>query len=75
MIWNKDIGVVCVAAVLGLAGLFGEAAPLAGIEEEVLVGAGSIADCESIGDEATAELLDSTRGTVFTVGDNFDGSI
>ena len=74
MIWNREVEVVCVAAVLGMAGLFGEAAPFAGVEEEILVGAGSIAECESTGDEATAELLDSTRGAVFTVGDNFDGS-
>jgi hypothetical protein len=36
----------------------------------VLVGAGDIASCSSDGDEATAELLDSIEGTVFTVGDN-----
>ena len=35
-----------------------------------LVGAGDIADCETPGDEATAELLDSIDGTVFTAGDN-----
>ncbi len=74
MNWNKDVSVVCVAAILGLAGLFGEDAPVAGVEEEVLIGAGSIADCEGSRDEATAKLLDSTRSAVFTVGDNFDGS-
>ncbi|HEY6210357.1 MAG TPA: PKD domain-containing protein [Gemmatimonadales bacterium] len=36
----------------------------------VLVGAGDIADCTSIYDEATAELLDEIPGTVFTAGDN-----
>jgi hypothetical protein len=36
----------------------------------VLVGAGDIADCSEQGDEATAKILDSTPGTVFTVGDN-----
>jgi hypothetical protein len=36
----------------------------------VLVGAGDIADCSSTGDEATADLLDSIDGTVFTLGDN-----
>jgi len=43
----------------------------------VLVGAGDIADCGSTGDEATAALLDSIPGTVFTAGDNAypDGSI
>jgi hypothetical protein len=39
--------------------------------EPVLVGAGDIADCANIlGAEATAKLLDSTPGTVFTTGDN-----
>jgi hypothetical protein len=36
----------------------------------VLVGAGDIASCSSSGDEATANLLDSISGTVFTLGDN-----
>ena len=35
-----------------------------------LVGAGDIASCTSSGDEATAKLLDSIPGTVFTAGDN-----
>ena len=36
----------------------------------VLVGAGDIASCTSTGDEATATLLDSIGGSVFTLGDN-----
>ena len=36
----------------------------------VLVGAGDIASCSSTGDEATAALLDSIPGIVFTAGDN-----
>ena len=36
----------------------------------VLVGAGDIASCSSSGDEATAALLDSIPGIVFTAGDN-----
>ena len=36
----------------------------------VLVGAGDIALCNGTGDEATAALLDSIPGTVFTLGDN-----
>jgi hypothetical protein len=36
----------------------------------VLVGAGDIADCSSTFDEATALLMDSIPGTVFTTGDN-----
>ena len=36
----------------------------------MLVGAGDIAECPSNGDEATAKLLDTIEGTVFTLGDN-----
>jgi hypothetical protein len=36
----------------------------------VLVGAGDISSCSSGGDEATAALLDSIPGIVFTAGDN-----
>jgi acid phosphatase type 7 len=36
----------------------------------IVVGAGDIASCNSSGDEATARLLDSIAGTVFTAGDN-----
>jgi hypothetical protein len=36
----------------------------------VLVGAGDIANCDSPGDEATARLLDTIEGTIFTAGDN-----
>ena len=35
-----------------------------------LVGAGTVASCSSTGDEATAAILDTIPGTVFTVGDN-----
>ncbi len=35
-----------------------------------LVGAGDIASCSSSGDEATAALLTTIPGTVFTLGDN-----
>jgi acid phosphatase type 7 len=35
-----------------------------------MVGAGDIADCNKLGDEATAKLLDGISGTVFTTGDN-----
>jgi len=37
---------------------------------EVLVGAGDIADCSTEEDQATARLLDSIPGTVFTAGDD-----
>jgi Calcineurin-like phosphoesterase len=38
--------------------------------DPVLVGAGDIAHCLSTGDTATAALLDTIAGTVFTAGDN-----
>src|SRR5215208_949816 len=38
--------------------------------DPVFVGAGDIADCETTGDEATAELIANIDGTVFTLGDN-----
>jgi hypothetical protein len=37
---------------------------------EVLVGAGDIGSCSSQDDEATARLIDSIPGTVFTAGDD-----
>jgi hypothetical protein len=40
------------------------------ITDPVLVGAGDIASCLSDLDEATALLIDSLAGTVFTLGDN-----
>jgi hypothetical protein len=36
----------------------------------VLIAAGDIADCRSDGDEATAAILDTLRGTVAVLGDN-----
>jgi hypothetical protein len=36
----------------------------------VIVGAGDIADCGSKGDEATAQLIETIPGTVFTLGDD-----
>jgi hypothetical protein len=39
-------------------------------EPAVLLAAGDIASCASDGDEATARLLSSLRGTVLTLGDN-----
>jgi calcineurin-like phosphoesterase family protein len=38
--------------------------------EVTFVGAGDISTCLNRGDEATAKLLDTLPGTVFTVGDN-----
>jgi hypothetical protein len=38
--------------------------------DPVIVGAGDMGTCASTNDEATARLLDSLAGTVFTAGDN-----
>ena len=46
---------------------------LGGDTTVVLVGAGDIGRCDSQEDEATAALLDSIPGIVFTVGDNVYG--
>jgi hypothetical protein len=40
------------------------------VTDPVLVGAGDMGTCASTNDEATARLLDSLSGTVFTTGDN-----
>jgi len=45
-------------------------AAFAAEDDPVLVGAGDIADCTTVEDEATAALLDDIPGTVFTLGDN-----
>ncbi|HEY6060242.1 MAG TPA: Ig-like domain-containing protein, partial [Gemmatimonadales bacterium] len=37
---------------------------------DILVGAGNIARCDKQNDEATAAILDTVAGTVFTAGDN-----
>ncbi len=44
--------------------------PPPGGTDPVMVGAGDIAPCSSPGAEATAKLLDSIPGTVYTTGDN-----
>jgi len=61
-------GLLLVTACLDSAGTRRPAPPLPAAE--VLVGAGDIADCASSGSEATAELLDTVPGVVFTAGDN-----
>src|SRR5215218_5900818 len=61
-------------AVLLSAGFMGSEqsvhAQVATVADPVFVGAGDIASCTSEGDEATANLLDSIPGTVYTTGDN-----
>jgi acid phosphatase type 7 len=46
-------------------------------DDPVLVGAGKIGACDTLGDEDTARLLDGIPGTVFTAGDNAfsDGTV
>src|SRR6266540_1231614 len=58
---------IALAFALALARLSGWMIPA---KPTVLVGAGDIAGCDSVDDEATAALLDGTDGTVFTLGDN-----
>jgi hypothetical protein len=41
-----------------------------GPADAVLVGAGAIASCANTNDEATAQIVGTIAGTVFTVGDN-----
>ena len=38
--------------------------------DPVLVGVGDIAKCDSLGDEATGDIVEGVNGTVFTAGDN-----
>ena len=52
----------------------GIAALTAASSGQVLVGAGDIARCDRTNDEATASILDTIPGQVFTVGDNVLGS-
>jgi len=68
--WRRAIAAVC----LLVAGCL-EPGP-DGSAKDVLIGAGDIASCQSLGDEETATRLDEIDGTVFTAGDNayFHGS-
>jgi acid phosphatase type 7 len=65
--------IVVVVLVAGLVGQRPAEALERGQEEQadpVFVGSGDIASCASSGDEATAALLDTISGTVWTAGDN-----
>src|SRR4051794_10684624 len=64
--WRLLVFVLC----LGLTGVYAAWPRPAAAADPVLVGAGDIADCTSINDDATAKLLDDIAGTVFTAGDN-----
>lgn len=64
--WANKFLVACLAAILGLSGLFGEDSLVAEREKEILVGTGDVAGCAGTG--ATSELLHQIPGTVFSVG-------
>jgi hypothetical protein len=64
------IGIRYLIAILGSIGMLVSYSLIAKAADPVLVGAGDIASCSSLGDEATAKLLDGIPGTVFTAGDN-----
>src|SRR5215210_364701 len=70
--WPVSLAVAAVVAVAALLvlGLSEGRSAQAQTTSAVVVGAGDIASCTSTGDEATAKLLSSISGTVFTAGDN-----
>src|SRR5439155_1487456 len=72
LVRGRAQGVVTIEATAGLLA----ARITVAVEPAVLLGAGDIASCTSQGDEATAALLDTLPGVVFTAGDNAypDGS-
>src|SRR5438552_3412274 len=57
----------------GLGGPGLVASSVGSVVGQVLVGAGDIARCDRQNDEATASILDTIPGSVFTVGDNVLG--
>ncbi len=63
---------IVVATLVVVAALVGSYSALSAQEEAsaVMVGAGDIAKCSGSADEATAKLLGTIPGTVFTAGDN-----
>lgn len=71
MVTGAGVGAVRVTASSGpVSGWAVVTVTKSGPGPEVLVGAGDIADCGLEEDEATAKLLDTIPGTVFTAGDN-----
>jgi hypothetical protein len=68
------VPVVTILTTLLLASLSPASVRVAEAADPVLVGAGDIASCRNDDDEATAKLLDTIAGTVFTAGDNVDAS-
>src|SRR5215216_632306 len=68
---NKVVRLLVVFLIITTLSLIISAEPLhASAATVVLVGAGDISTCDNSNDEATAKLLDSISGTVFTTGDN-----
>lgn len=63
--WSRPSIALVVALLGGLVPLASASAA-----DPVFVGAGDIASCSRTQDEATAKLLDTISGTVFTAGDN-----
>jgi calcineurin-like phosphoesterase family protein len=71
--WSYHLLLSGAFAGLATAGCGGNDAPLeppAPLPAEVILVAGNIATCGSTNDEATAAILDTLSGTVFTLGDN-----
>ena len=70
--WSVSLVVAAVVAVAALLilGLSDGRSAQAQTTSAVVVGAGDISSCTSTGDEATAKLLGSISGKVFTAGDN-----
>jgi 3',5'-cyclic AMP phosphodiesterase CpdA len=66
----RHLGLIATLATLLLTSLIPATTPAALAADPVLVGAGDIATCSGDDDEATAALLDTIDGTVFTTGDN-----
>jgi hypothetical protein len=64
----------CLWVALTLALVVFPLSPAQAAGDPVLVGAGDISSCNSLGDARTAALLDKIPGTVFTLGDNAYGS-
>jgi acid phosphatase type 7 len=71
--WSNLILLSAAFASPSIAGCGGGDAPLeppAPLPAEVILVAGNIATCGTTNDEATAAILDTLAGTVFTLGDN-----
>jgi acid phosphatase type 7 len=71
------ISIAVAALTTGCGGDSGPAEPSDPLPPETILVAGNIATCGTTNDEATAAILDTLAGTVFTLGDNAfpDGTI